>query len=1000
MHTLTLSAPASIAANTSGDVTITATLSNNYDSHPTFTADDLQALGSVTVVASEADPADFATGTVSVSVSDDVPDNDVAGPTSVTEGQQINGTWTAAPGADQPGHTTVVTFGGTDYALGTPIDTGKGTLTVLANGTWTFQAVNNLDNDLAHQINFTLKTTDADNDVATDPHTITINDGAAPTGGDTLTLEVDDDALPDGNNAVSTDEQDSGTLTFTAGSDALTSFAFAPGTGTLGAGLTWTRVNDTTIEGWDGPVGTGTKIVTLSLSAPASIAAGATGDVTVNVTLHNNYDSHPGINVDDLQALGSVTVVAADHDGYSATGTVSVGISDDVPEVTTTATDSNLNPDTLIATGDFAFSIGADNYAPGTTAATYLSAALSGTVDGAAITVTQQPTFVSQAGGIATYEFTFTYDHDGDDATAEIENGGTVAFDLANGGYTVTLDEGFESTTVIPVSDVKSRTGYNTEGSSPSQFEIVVSELDTANPIFVQFTAIKGPSNNSFTADTDGNPATGNTSFVAGDIFEGPQSWASITNTENGVAGDTIQSPDILNIDFFDANPRNPDATPNPAANPITVEGLTLDLAKLGDGEDMVVLLKLVSASDPTDTTTRVVIIPYSEIYTEGETLPEGYTGTLGNDLGLVVIESNDFNAAGEDYVISGAQMIMSTQNISGSGILLNGATGDTGGSDVENLVTFASSGTVDQDVIKIVDIGLITTVTNTQDVQLTFDVTVTDTDGDQATDQFVINPTADALAATSLMAASDSSHEEQLQKSAANSNTLTMAAAVAAAGMAESAAASPPVDDQSFQVESESSVSNQQFDMQLVDGGDEGGSSISGLAETFEADAAPGKSASRSRGDEHRSDNSIDAASNQQSSDDNSSHQAANDQGPAPSNATATPVAPDVAMVSAEMLLAAGLTGETAKHNMVEEILADALGQDGAPTVDGLLAQLPGGLGELAALSNAASPAAGGVPGWDMAMHGGSGFAAEVLTKLDAAMLQHHDAVQPVING
>ena len=105
--------------------------------------------------------------------------------------------------------------------------------------------------------------------------------------------------------------------------------------------------------------------------------------------------------------------------------------------------------------------------------------------------------------------------------------------------------------------------------------------------------------------------------------------------------------------------------------------------------------------------------------------------------------------------------------------------------------------------------------------------------------------------------------------------------------------------------------------------------------------------------------------------------------------------------MPSAEALLAAGLTGETGKHTgQVEEILADALGQGGAPTVDGLLAHLSGGLGELAAISNVASPAAGDVPGWDMAMHGGSGFAADVLTKLDAAMLQHHDAVQPAVNG
>ena len=217
---------------------------------------------------------------------------------------------------------------------------------------------------------------------------------------------------------------------------------------------------------------------------------------------------------------------------------------------------------------------------------------------------------------------------------------------------------------------------------------------------------------------------------------------------------------------------------------------------------------------------------------------------------------------------------------------------------------------------------------------------------------------------------------------------------------MADAAAASPPADDRSFQAESDAGVSNQQVEMQLVDG-DEGGSSVSSLPEASEADQVSGKSGGHGRGDEHRSDNSVDAGSNQQSSDDNSSHQAANDQGFVASDAAASNVvAPTVAMVSAEMLMAAGLTGETAKHSAVEEILADALGQGGAPTVDGLLAQLSGGLGELAALNNGASPAAGGVPGWDMAMHGGSGFATDMLVKLDAAMLQHHDAVQPVING
>ena len=342
--TLKLTAPASLAAGASGDVTVTATLANNYDSHPTFTADDLQALGSVTVVASDQD-GDSATGTVSVSVSDDVPTLSVSGDTTVVEGSTATGTWTQSVGADSPG-TTVAVFNGTEYALGTAINTGKGTLTVNSNGTWSFVSNNNLNNSVAQSITFSVKVTDVDHDVATDPQTITITDGAGPTGGDTLSLTIDDGALSDGSTPASTAEIASGQLTFTAGSDALTTFAFGNSTAGLGAGLTWVRVDDTTITGSDGA----TLIVTLKLTAPASIAAGASGDATVTATLANNYDSHSGINVDDLQALGSVSVVASDQDGDSATGTVSVSVSDDLPVATDDG--SSLTEDTASVAGN------------------------------------------------------------------------------------------------------------------------------------------------------------------------------------------------------------------------------------------------------------------------------------------------------------------------------------------------------------------------------------------------------------------------------------------------------------------------------------------------------------------------------------------------------------------------------------------------------------------------------------------------------------------------
>ena len=322
--TLTLSGNLSINAGASGNVTVTATLNSNYDSHPVFTADDLQALGSVLVTASDQD-GDSTSAQVNVSVSDDVPTLSVSGDTSVTEGQTATGTWSEGVGADQPG-TTVVVFNGTEHALGSAINTGVGTLTVLANGTWSFVSNNNLDNDLNPQISFTVKVTDTDNDVASDSQTIVINDGPPPTNSGPVSLVVDDEALPTGSNPASPDEVDTGTITFHAGSDNLT-VGFSTNLGSLGGGLTWTRVNATTIEGFDGA----TKVVTLTLSGDLSINAGADGNVTVTATLNSNYDSHPGINVDDLQALGSVLVTASDQDGDSTSAAVNVSVSDDVP---------------------------------------------------------------------------------------------------------------------------------------------------------------------------------------------------------------------------------------------------------------------------------------------------------------------------------------------------------------------------------------------------------------------------------------------------------------------------------------------------------------------------------------------------------------------------------------------------------------------------------------------------------------------------------------------
>src|SRR3546814_12846881 len=66
---------------------------------------------------------------------------------------------------------------------------------------------------------------------------------------------------------------------------------FAGSVAGLGGGLTWVRVSDTQITGSDGA----RLVVTLDL-----VRAG--NSATVTATLDDNYDSHPGLNLDDLRS--------------------------------------------------------------------------------------------------------------------------------------------------------------------------------------------------------------------------------------------------------------------------------------------------------------------------------------------------------------------------------------------------------------------------------------------------------------------------------------------------------------------------------------------------------------------------------------------------------------------------------------------------------------------------------------------------------------------------
>jgi len=290
-----------------------------------------------------------------IKVIDDIPDVSIGGPSSVSEdGAPISGTWNASIGADQPGSVEVA-VNGQSYAIGAAIEVlvgsqNVGTLTVNENHTWTFDPNTNLDNQSGKAFTFSIKAVDADGDQIGDCQNIRVLDGTNPSGGGKIQLVLDEEALNNanalGSNPDSTLEQISQTISFTAGSDDLTSFAFSNDVsglvrntdGVAGNELTWVRDTDTQITGHFGS-GSGPVAITLTLDGPAGgvIPYGTSGNVTVTATLSDNLKHVSGHGENSL-SLGMVQVFATDKDGDKATGLVSVAVIDDVPTVSTNAT--------------------------------------------------------------------------------------------------------------------------------------------------------------------------------------------------------------------------------------------------------------------------------------------------------------------------------------------------------------------------------------------------------------------------------------------------------------------------------------------------------------------------------------------------------------------------------------------------------------------------------------------------------------------------------------
>jgi large repetitive protein len=500
-----------------------------------------------------------------------------------------------------------------------------------------------------------------------------------------------------------------------------------------------------------------------------------------------------------------------------------------------------------------------------------------------------------------------------------------------------------------------------------------------------------------------------------------------------------MDSGEVLDFDLFTSDPGS-DLTAVPDASAGTMFMQLFQFA----GDDLIVILKLQDADDPSITTTKAIIIDAGDLFTDDDVGDPQLDGTpwdamvtaLGSQDALLVIEPNDYNDGNDNWVIVGAQILTDDDLVTGTGLNFNGDLGATGGTDRNGDGVFADvdapppgpggadfdevqpfSDDTDVSGVKITNIGFLVPSTSDQQVILEFDVTVTDADGDSVTQNDVTviigdappapllatsssekgGPAVQEVISTSSLLVSDTQTVERI---AANSNSVTLAAAVAAAGVAADFAGftGPAIGDYSDSFGTHVLIGREAFadlggtqqsgGLSAVEGLSSGGFDFGALSMASTSHTAIMASSIGELGINLSLGNGPNALLQ------------ATDFG-ATLQMSAPAMAMDVAMPSIESLMPQMGGVDVQSTGSIAQIVADALqGGGSAPSIDALLSSLPGaGLGENAGLHGLATQIGDTVPAWDMGHAGGFTFdVASIITS--EAMVLHHDAVQPVANG
>ncbi|WP_338834767.1 DUF5801 repeats-in-toxin domain-containing protein [Bradyrhizobium septentrionale] len=539
------------------------------------------------------------------------------------------------------------------------------------------------------------------------------------------------------------------------------------------SGLVDTLTNEAVNLSVNGTVVEGRTAVTNVLVF--TVGVDASGVVTLDQQRAVVHDPNNGPN--DTETLTSddlikLTATITDKDGDHRSATLNIGqnlvFTDDAPTITAPFdADPNTagiqDPETLgntvgaTASGIFGYDIGHDSRPSSFYDATHsdfvdsnsslagVQIGLTGTVDNS-----QNPnisnavaTLTSESSTSASFSFSFHYDKD--PITAGVQDGtagGTLVFDKVADTYTVTLTDvidGF-SFDVLHTADLLAKQPTGNTGHP-----LIVAEQLTPNadpsPFFVQFTANSTTQQIGFGFNStgDGTPVgdtTFNNSGATHDmVTNAKEDWVSATQATNGVAGDTIQKSEVLTLRFFKENILG-DVNPNAAGggtervDPTTsASGVVIKFDGIGASEDLVLILDLKDANG--NEITRAINVENSDLIKGNANIPFPYNTefTLDNNDALLIIEQNDYTVAGETYQIQGIQIMQSSNGLTGSAINLNGATGANGGSSATSNLTAWDP--VDQDVLKIVDIGFVQQTSGTINANLDFSFAIADADGD-----------------------------------------------------------------------------------------------------------------------------------------------------------------------------------------------------------------------------------------------------------------------------